>query len=57
MFDPQKNESQYRHPWRNEEEESLTTDPKIQRELIINQIANILRKGKQKDSQAQESEE
>lgn len=57
MFDPQENESQYRHPWRNEEEESLTTDPNIQRELIINQIANILRKGKQKGSQAQESEE
>ncbi|NMC34722.1 MAG: hypothetical protein GYA36_20045 [Veillonellaceae bacterium] len=57
MFDPQKDESQYRHPWRNEEDESLNTDPKIQKDLIINQIANILRKRKKKGDQAQEIEE
>jgi hypothetical protein len=57
MFDPENDEPQYRHPWRNEEEEHLTTDTNIQRELIINQVANILRKSKQKGSQTQEREE
>ncbi len=57
MSDPQKDESLYRHPWRNEEEESLTTDTNVQKDMIINQIANILRKRKKKDNQAQESEE
>jgi len=57
MFDPQKDESQYRHPWRNEEEESVTMDTNIQKETLINHIANILRKSKKKGSQVQESEE
>ncbi len=57
MSDPQKDESQYRHPWRNEEEENLTTDTNVQKDMIINQIANILRKRKKKENEAQESEE
>ena len=57
MFDPQKDETHYRHPWRNEEEESPTTDTNIQKDMLINQIANILRKRKKKRNQAQESEE
>lgn len=57
MVDPQKDEAQYRHPWRIEEEESLTVDPNIQRETIISHIANILRKSKKKDRQTQESGE
>lgn len=57
MLDPRNDESQDRHPWRNEEKESQTMDCNIQKETIINHIANILRKSKKKGSQVQESEE
>ena len=32
MSDPQNDQSQYRHPWRNEEEESVTVDTNVQKE-------------------------
>ncbi len=57
MSDPKNDQSQYRHPWRNEEEESVTVDNNVQKSMIISQIANILRKRKKKDKQAEESEE
>lgn len=57
MSEPKKNESDNRHPWRNEEEENRTIDTNIQKEMIINQIANILRKSKKKANEAEDSEE
>ena len=57
MSDPKNDQSQYRHPWRNEEEESVTVDTNVQKNMIINQIANILRKRKKQNAQADESEE
>ena len=48
MSDPKNDQSQYRHPWRNEEEENVTVDTNVQKSMIINQIATILRKSKQK---------
>jgi hypothetical protein len=57
MSDPKNDQSQYRHPWRNEEEESVITDTNVQKSMIINQIANILRKRKKQDAQAEETEE
>lgn len=57
MSDPKNDQSQYRHPWRNEEEESVITDTNVQKDMIINQIANILRKRKKQDAQAEEAEE
>ena len=56
MSDPKKDESMDRHPWRKDEEENLSTDPGIQKEMIINQIANILRKSKKKGSQTENNE-
>lgn len=57
MSDPKNDQSQYRHPWRNEEEENATVDTNVQKTMIINQIATILRKSKQKDTRTGESEE
>lgn len=57
MSDPKNDQSQYRHPWRNEEEENVTVDTNVQKSMIINHIATILRKSKQKDTQTGESEE
>lgn len=56
MSDPKKDESMDRHPWRKDEGENLTTDPGIQKEMIINQIANILRKSKKKGSSIEQIE-
>lgn len=57
MSDPKKDESRYRHPWRDEEEESVTVDTNVQKNMIISQIANILRKRKKKAAEVEESEE
>lgn len=57
MSDPKKDETTDRHPWRNEEEESVTTDTNVQKEMIINQIAYILRKSKKKGNNTETTEE
>jgi hypothetical protein len=57
MSDPKKDQSQYRHPWRNEEEENETIDTNVQKNMIVSLIANILRKRKTRDAQTEESEE
>lgn len=57
MSDPKNDQSQYRHPWRIEEEENETIDTNVQKSMIISLIANILRKRKKKDALAEESEE
>ena len=57
MSEPKKDESHYRHPWHNEEEENITTDTNIQKEMLISQIANILRKRKKKGPEPEPKEE